>query len=436
MGYDLTRNVHRITLYNTVSAAQQHTDARPRLYLHVDMNCFYAQVEQQSYNLFGLPIVVGGWRTEAGQARGIVATSSYEARKLGIKTGMSAFEAVQLCPYLVFMQVHYEKYQAISKQIRAALDRFSPDVEAYSMDEFFLDVSHWRKSGPDGIARRADELKAAVRKASGLVSSVGIAFSKTYAKLASDLHKPDGRVLVLDEDDARRILHPLPLKEVWGVGAKRYIKLQGQGLHTIADAVARGPGAFESLFGAYFGRMLFETVTGRDRAKVVDPADHVPKEISYMHTFSSWTDDPWQVEGEWTKAVGQLCYRMRGYARKAVKYAGYIRFQDDHWRGISFVFNTPGDTNLDDYVLPACLEAGMPLVRRYLEQGARIRGVGLHTIDLTPGRQADLFFQEDERVAGLYRAIDTLNNRYGLDTLVHASRGHDVGGKTHFFDRS
>lgn len=435
MAYDLNRNVHRITLYNTVSAGQQHTDSRPRLYLHLDMNCFYAQVEQLSYDLYGIPIIVGGWRKENGTARGIVATSSYEARKLGIKTAMSAFEATQICPYIVFMQVHYEKYQAISKQIRAALDRFSPDVEGYSMDEFFLDVTHWRKFTPMEIGRLADEVKNVVHRETGLISSVGVSFSKTYAKLASDLRKPNGRVLVLTEADARELLHPLQLKEVWGVGSRRFAKLQARGLSTIADAVRQGPGAFIDLFGAYFGKMLFETVAGQDRAKVVDPAEHVPKEISYMHTFSDWTDDPVGVEGEINKAVSQLCYRMRGYDRKAIKYAGYIRFQDIGWKGVSFVFNTPGHTNLDDYVLEGCLREAMPLVRRFLGEGMRIRGIGLHTIELTTGRQIDLFFREDEKLAGLYQAIDGINNRFGIDTIIRAAEEHDVRGKTHFFER-
>jgi len=333
------------------------------------------------------------------------------------------------------MQVHYEKYQAISKQIRAALDSFSPDVEGYSMDEFFLDVTHWRKLPQADIHKLANEVKNTVYRKTGLISSVGVSFSKTYAKLASDLRKPNGCVLVLTEEDAAAVLHPLPLKEVWGVGSRRFAKLQSRGLSTIADAVRQGPAAFKDLFGDYFGKMLFETVVGKDRAKVEDPAEHVPKEISYMHTFSDWTRDPITIEGEINKAVTQLCYRMRGYQRKAMKYAGYIRFQDVDWKGVSFIFNTPGHTNLDDYVLDGCLKGAMPLVYRFLKEGMRLRGIGLHTIDLTIGRQTELFFREDEGLTGLYQAIDGINNRYGIDTIIRAAEQHDVEGKTHFFER-
>jgi DNA polymerase-4 len=434
--YDLNRNVHRITLYNTVAASQQHPGMGPRLYLHLDMNCFYAQVEQVSYGLFGMPVIVGGWRKDDGTPRGIVATSSYEARKLGIKTAMSAFEATQICPYILFMQVHYDKYQAISREIRAILERYSPDVEGYSMDEFFLDITFMLKRPRAEVEAMAMRLKNEVYSATQLLCSVGVSYSKTYAKLASDLQKPNGLTCVFDEDQARERLYPMPLKEVWGIGSRRFAKLQSRGLQTIADAVQRGSGPFTELFGGYFGQMLFETVTGRDRARVSDTSLHTPKEVSYMHTFSDWTDDPVSVEGEITKAVSQLCYRMRGYGRKAVKYAGYIRFQDVDWKGVSFVFNTPGYTNLDDYVLEGCLSAAMPLLHRFLREGQKIRGIGLHTIELTEGNQLELFFREDEKIAGLYQAIDHINNRYGLDTIVPAARQHDVKGHTHFFDRN
>lgn len=434
--YDLQRNVHRITLYNTVGADQQHAGNRPRLYLHLDMNCFYAQVEQVSYGLFGLPVIVGGWRKEDGTARGIVATSSYEARKLGIKTAMSAFEATQICPYLVFMQVHYEKYQAISRDIRSILEKYSPDVEGYSMDEFFLDITFMLRRSRTEVTEMAMKLKNEVYGQTGLLCSVGVAYSKTYAKLASDLHKPNGLTCIFDETAAQQYLYGLPLKEVWGIGSRRYAKLQSRGLQTIGDAIGRGAGPFRELFGDYFGRMLFETVAGKDRAKVLDTTDHTPKEISYMHTFSDWSDDPLAIEGEISKAVNQLCYRMRGYKRKACKYAGYIRFQDVDWKGISFVFNTPGETNLDDYVLEGCLQTAMPLLHKFLREGHKIRGIGLHTIALTEGNQLDLFFREDEKISGLYQAIDHINNRFGLDTILPAAKQHDVKGKTHFFERN
>lgn len=434
--YDLNRNVHRITLYNTIAAEQQHRSMRPRLYLHMDMNCFYAQVEQLSYNLYGIPLIVGGWRKDNGTARGIVATSSYEARSLGIKTGMSAFEAQQICPYIVFMQVHYEKYQSFSKQIDQILKKYSPDVEGYSMDEYFLDITFMLKRSRTEIIALGNRIKNEIYAKTGLVCSVGISFSKTYSKLASDLHKPNGLTAVLNEDDARSLIYPLSLHEVWGIGSRRFKKLSQAGMNTIEDAVRRGKAAFQNLFGEYFGKMLYETATGHDRAMVMSHVEHIPKEVAYMHTFSDWTVNIDEVTGEITKAVRQLCYRMRGYGRRAKKFVGYIRFQDETWKGVSFSFITQGYTNLNDYILDACLETALPLLKRFLGEGNRIRGIGLHTVEMDESNQLDLFFHEDDKLKRRYMAIDAINNRYGLNTIVPASQRYDVPGKTHFLDRN
>ena len=435
--YDLTRNVHRITLYQTISADQQHpSNLKPRLYLHIDMNCFYAQVEQQCYNLYGIPVIVGGWRKENGTPRGIVATSSYEARKCGVKTAMSFLEAVQLCPYVVPMQVHYEKYQAISRELKSTLYSFAPDIEAYSMDESFLDISYLLGSSREDLAAFCTRLANTIYNRTLLVCSIGIARSKTYAKLASDLKKPDGQTLILTDEDEAEHLHPLPLNEVWGIGSKRYEKLQARGFTTIQDAVDQGVGPFQSLFGAYFGRMLWETVTGKDCARVADQEHHIPQEVCYMHTFSDWTDEPSRVQGEMAKAVRQLCLRMRGYNRRASHFKGYIRFQDAHWTGASFDFSTPGLTNLDTYITQACVQSGMPMVRRFLGQKLTIRGIGLSTHNLESMGQLELFFNEDEKLRNLYYAVDHLNNTHGIDTVMSASLKHTVEGKTHFLERS
>jgi len=435
--YDLTRNVHRITLYSTISSEQQHASNRkPRLYAHLDMNCFYAQVEQQSYNLFGVPVIVGGWRKENGTPRGIVATSSYEARKCGIKTGMSFFEATQLCPYVVPFQVHYEKYVAISRELKAVTERYSPNVEAYSMDESFLDLTYLVGQSREEFHAFAQQIQNEIYRRVKLVCSIGISYSKTYAKLASDLVKPNGLTLILDEEDARKSIYPLPLGEVWGIGSRRFKRLQAARLQTIRDAVEQGPAGFQKLFGDYFGKMLWETATGKDCAKVCDVPRHVPQEVGYMHTFSDWTTEPARVQGEMAKAVRQMCYRMRGYDRRAQQFRGYIRFQDDTWTGVGFDFKTDGLTNLDSYIGQACINAGMPLVNRFLQEGHRIRGLGLNTVNMEDTRQLELFFREDEKLHGLWYAVDKVNNRYGLDTVMQASLKHTVEGKTHFLDRS
>lgn len=434
--YDLEQDVHRITLYSTVAREHQHVSRKKRLYLHLDMNCFYAQVEQQAYNLYGLPVAMGGWRKPNGVARGIVATASYEARALGIKTAMSAFEASQICPYLVFMQIDYDKYKAISRELQGVLNTFSPDVEKYSMDEYFMDITFLLKKPRSRLEAFARNLKQKIYSRLGLVCSVGIATSKTYSKLASDLTKPKGLSLILTPDDAAQFIYPLPIDEVWGIGRRRYEHLKKYGIHTIADAVKQGKVPFQKLFGEMQGQLFWETVTGRDKARVLTDEIHIPDEVSYMHTFSDWTDDPVAVKGEVVKAVRKVCYRMRGYGRKARRWGCHVRYQEAHWEGHSFTFATPGFTNLDDYVLNACLPQAMRIVKSALERGITIRGIGLHTIEMQQTEQAELFFRESNRVRHLYRAADCLNNCYGPDTIVKAAVHEGVKGKTHFVNRS
>lgn len=434
--YDLEQDVHRITLYSTVAREHQHVSLKPRLYLHIDMNCFYAQVEQRAYNLYGLPVAMGGWRKPDGTPRGIVATASYEARQLGIKTAMSAFEAHQICPYLVFLQIDYEKYKGISRQLGAILSDASPDVEKYSMDEYFMDVSFLQRHPEQAITDFAVRLKAAIYRELGLVCSVGIARSKTYAKLASGLRKPNGLLVLLSHDEAAAVFDPLPVDKVWGIGKRRYRHLQHHHIHTIGEARKRGPAIFENIFGAMQGRLFYEIITGQDRARVLDNARHVPDEVSYMHTFSDWTNDIGQVRGELVKAIQQVCYRMRGYRRKARRFGCYLRFQSADWQGVSFAFTTPGYTHLDEYVMRACIPQAVALMEQAQRQNHVFRGVGLHTIEMVPGDQLEIFFQEDDRLSRLYRSIDAINNHYGKQAVIKGAIKNTVPGKTHFVNRS
>lgn|SRR5690625_163951 len=162
--YQPEHDVHRITLYNTIYPEHQHTSQTDRLYLHFDFACFYAQVEQLRRNLYGLPLIIGGWRKENGQVKGIVATSSYEARSFGIKTGMSAYEAWQLCPHVCMLQVDYDSYTAISKQVHFIFKEFAPVMERYSMDDTFWKWTSCRTGPGMRLKRLAGDYSNAYSK--------------------------------------------------------------------------------------------------------------------------------------------------------------------------------------------------------------------------------------------------------------------------------
>lgn len=434
--YDVNEGVHKITDYRCVSRDMQHSSIKERLYLHMDMNCFYAQVEQQCFDLYGMPIYIGGWYKEDGTPRGIVATSSYEARAFGVKTGMSAFEAEQLCPYIIGLQAHYEKYQGISREIQVCLSEFAMDVEKYSMDEYFLDINFLKDRPRSEIASYGDRLRNLIYEETGLVCSIGISYSKTYAKLASDLDKPNGLSLVISEEEAQEHLYSLELDEVWGIGRKRYEKLKGRGVYTIGDGIERGYPVFQKLFGAYFGKILFEMVAGKDRARVLTEEAVAPEQLNYMHTFSDWTRDIDRVEAEIMKGIQQLCYRMRGYNVRAGQYFCYLRVQDDKWSGLKFRFNTEGRTNLDDYLHYECMKKARPRLEYMFKKGLALRGIGIGTLSLDHTKQMELFFQENEQMRRFYLVQDAINNRYGKGTIQKANVAYDVPGKTHFLERS
>ncbi|NGP87584.1 Y-family DNA polymerase [Fodinibius halophilus] len=434
--YQLSKNVHNITRYQTVAADMQHPGNKPRLYVHIDMNAFYAQVEQLCYNLYGMPVAVGGWRKEDGTVKGIVATSSYEARALGIKTAMSALQAYKLCPYIIFKQVDYEKYRAYSKRIKNVLDTFSPDVEAYSMDEFFMDITWKKDDSREELVEFGWNIKEAILEETQLYCSVGISTSKTYSKLTSDIEKPNGLTVITQQDDIEKRIWPMPLDEVWGIGRRRYEKLKSRGVSTIGCAVEQGYPLFQKLFGQYFGKMLWRTAAGKDRAIVSDDSEYVPERVSYGHTFSTWTNDPWQVAAEFAKATKQVCYRLRGYGKKSDKFFGNVRFQGPQKDGFSFTFRAPGLTNLDGYVLQNCLQKVMPMLFYCKKQGKKFRAIMLGTTELNMTTQMELFFQENPRLQRLHQAMDYLNNRFGLDTIDHGISQYDVKGHTHFKERS
>lgn len=214
-----------------------------RWIMHVDMDAFYASVEQRDNPaLKGLPVIVGGL-----MERGVVATASYEARAYGVHSAMSMKLARRLCPNGVFLPVRMSHYRRISHQIRLILSHYSPFIEPLALDEAFLDVSGMERHYPD-IVDMGKAVKEEIRRTTGLVASAGIAPNKFLAKLASDLRKPDGLVWI-PYGTERQILAPLPLSRLWGVGKVTEEALQKAGYHTIGDIAAASPEALQPIVG-------------------------------------------------------------------------------------------------------------------------------------------------------------------------------------------
>lgn len=438
--YQPERDVHRITLYSTVYPEHQYRSRKDRLYLHFDFACFYAQVEQLRKNLYGIPLIIGGWRKEDGTVKGIVATSSYEARAFGIKTGMSASDAYQQCPFVCMMQVDYDTYTAISKQVHHIMKKYSPVVERYSMDEYFIELTFMKDKSPREIQAYAERLQKEIYDVTGLVGAMGIARSKTYSKLSSGLNKPKGITMILNDEDEKAHVHPLPLNEVWGVGRRRYEHILSEGYKTIGDVAEKGNvKTFMRLFGANFGKVLYQSIVGKDQGRVMDDiSEHYkPKHgVSYGHTFSEGCYEVDRIRGEFAIAIQQLCYRMRGYGIRANSFSGMIGFNNMELPDVGFRFITEAFTNIDDYIFGACMEKVMPVFERSEAQKLEIRNLILGTHEIDKTSQMNLFFRDEEEQVARFKAVDEIKNRFGHRYITKANTLLRVEGNTHFVERN
>jgi len=277
--------------------------AKPRAILHVDMDAFYASVEVMDRpELAGKPVIVGG----SVESRGVVTAASYEARVFGVHSAMSSARARRLCPHAVFFEGRMWRYVEVSHDIRRILDAFTPLIEPISIDEAFLDVTGSQALfGPAPDIGRA--IKRRIRDEVGLIASVGVAPNKYLAKLASDLEKPDGFVVITQEEAEAR-LAPLPVWRLWGVGKKTEEAFAKAGLRTIAD-VARAPDALlENLVGSYAPRLKM-LVRGLDDRPVVPDAD--AKSIGAENTFARDIADAQALRAELDLLSERVARRAR-----------------------------------------------------------------------------------------------------------------------------
>ncbi|MBQ7731051.1 MAG: DNA polymerase IV, partial [Lentisphaeria bacterium] len=229
-----------------------------RIVLHIDMDAFFASVEQRDHEEYrGKPVIVGGLGP-----RGVVSTASYEARKFGVHSAQAMAIARRLCPNAIFLHPDHGRYSDVSRQIFSILSRFSPVIEQLSIDEGFLDLTGMERL-MDNPRVYGEEIKRAVREETGLTASVGIAPNKFLAKLASDLEKPDGLVVIRPED-AEKVLAPLPVNRIFGVGKKTEARLAALGFRTIGQLAAADRGKLVQALGSRMAEQLLALAHGLD----------------------------------------------------------------------------------------------------------------------------------------------------------------------------
>ena len=385
------------------------TRVMTRTILHVDLDAFFAAVEQRDRpELRGRPVIVGG----DPRGRGVVSAASYEARRFGVHSAMSLHEAVRRCPDGVFLPVDGRRYQQASRDVMAVMRRFTPQVEPISIDEAFLDVTGSMALFGDGPTIAAS-IKSAVREDVGLTASVGVASTKLVAKIASDLRKPDGLVVVEPGDEAA-FLAPLAISRLWGVGEKTASALADFGVRTIGDLAALPADVVVRRFGKH-GGSLVQRARGIDDDPVHegDPA----KSVGHEHTFDVDTSDREIIERTLLAMSEGVSGRLRSAGVRASTIA--VKIRDASFRTITRQRTLTEPTDLTEPIFRVAVDLARPEVR-----GIRVRLLGVTASNLGEREQLGMFAMEDPRRRAAIQAADDLRRRYGSDAVT---RGRLVG---------
>ncbi|MBM4315277.1 MAG: DNA polymerase IV [Deltaproteobacteria bacterium] len=291
-----------------------------RRILHIDMDAFFAAVEQKrNPSLKGKPVVIGGQGDPS--KRGVVSTANYEARKFGIHSAMPMKTAYRLCPHAVFLPVDYQAYSAASLLVKEVLRAIAPVMEDVGIDEAYVDVTHI----PDTDEAITGRIKAGIKAKTGLTCSIGVAPNKLLAKIASDMQKPDG-VTVLTESDIETKLWPLTVRKLYGVGPKTEELLKSRNIETIGQLAALPLERLLENFGNSYGRYLYEAARGIDESPLVTHWE--PKSFSRETTFQEDVRD-WQVIARTLADLSRdVVQDMREHRYKARTVTIKIRFGD------------------------------------------------------------------------------------------------------------
>ena len=381
--------------------------AASRTILHVDMDAFYAAIEQRDRpELKGKPVIVGA-DPKGGRGRGVVATASYEARAFGVASAMPISQAWKRCPHGVYLHPDMEKYATVSRQVMEVLGRFSDCVEPVSIDEAFLDVTGSRRVFGDGETLAA-RLKAAVRKDTGLTASVGVATSKLVAKVASDMRKPDGLVVVTAGTEAA-FLAPLPIRRLWGVGPKTEEELARLGVHTIGALAALAPERLERKLGTH-GHDLTRLARGEDDRPVI--ADHgEAKSMGQEHTFDQDVADRARLRETLLDLSDAVARRLRSHGLRARTIT--LKYRDETFRTLTRAETVAEPTDAGDVLFRVSWR-----LFESVHGERRVRLLGIYASGFGGGAQLDLFARPGNAADQVRDAVD---RRFGEGTLTRAS---------------
>ncbi|MBS4913278.1 MAG: DNA polymerase IV [Veillonella sp.] len=388
-----------------------------RWVMHVDMDAFYASVEQRDNPDYqGHPVIVGGL-----SSRGVVATASYEARALGVHSAMSMVKARQLCPDGIYLRPRFDVYHQISEQIHEIMRRYTPYIEPLSLDEAFLEVTgmHKQFKGPYDMGKA---IKKDIWEATALVASVGVAPNKYLAKLASDLRKPDG-LMVIPYGSEAKIIAPLPVKRLWGVGKRTAQILQDAGFYKIGQ-LAQLPNASSliPLLGSQAQR-IYDMSRGIDNRPV--EYDREVQSIGNELTYTEDLTDPDVIDREWYFYAHKVAKRLRDAGVKGQTISVKVRFNDFKTTSRQVSLQIPTDSEETLYRVGTMLYNKIKITKP-------IRLLGLSVSGFVKADEQVSLFDEPEVSDELTKAVDSLEAKFGEGVIMKGAlweRVHSKVGK-------
>jgi DNA polymerase-4 len=383
-----------------------------RIVLHIDMDAFYASVEQLDHpELRGKPVIVGGTSN-----RGVVSAASYEARKFGVRSAMPIFQAKKRCPQGFFVPVHMARYREMSNQVMEILERYSPIVEQVSIDEAYLDITGLERlhGSPEGIARR---IKEEIRRVTSLTCSIGIAPNKFLAKIASEANKPDG-LTIIPTKEASKVAQSLPMGKVPGVGKKTVEQLAKLKVTNLGDLLALRETALLKAVGK-FAYTLLEYAKGMDESRVVSHTD--AKSISSEETFEENTNDFEALRKELLLQAVEVGRRLRKNELKGSTVTLKLRRADFVRITRSISFSEPTDSTNTIYGWGLKLLEAVDLSEKF-----RLIGIAVSSFvrDQSSSAQLNLFdraSQRDHSWREVEKAMDSITEKFGHKAIKRGS---------------
>lgn len=377
-----------------------------RTVLHVDMDAFYASVEQRDHpKLQGKPVIIGG----TGR-RGVVSTASYEARRFGVKSAMATVLAKRLCPQGIYLPPRMSAYAEASKGLMAILGRFSPSVEPLSLDEAFIDGTGTEALfGPP--MDLAWKIQRAVKDELSLSCAVGVATNKFIAKVASDQKKPGG-IVVVSPGEEQAFLAPLPIERLWGVGPKTAERLRADGFNTVADIAARDDDDLVARYGN-LGAHLSALARGLDDRPIDD--DRERKSLGAERTLEEDIRGLEAVRRELVPLVDEVASGLRQAAMRAGGVRLKLKYHDFHRVSRELVLAEPA---FDTASLTAALQHLLPKVD--LDRPIRLVGLtATHLVEASAPRQVSLFdAPQNDRQEALGAALDAIHTKHGRAVIA------------------